>query len=177
MFIILLCYLLTFVPHFVSSFKGISFGIYLRRIRVCGTPDDRSQDHHQESYDFQNILQNIQMNDASVVEDFVYDSEMPENIKLALKEVEKDLPSELEVRLNIMGFTPFTVAGFILAGFMLLLNSIFGAGWGARLFDENLTSTSIIQEGVEQSYYGVGKVGEEKKITTIRLNQPENLMR
>ena len=39
------------------------------------------------------------------------------------RDIRDNAPSELEVRLNLLGVTPWTVAGFILAGVIITLNN------------------------------------------------------
>lgn len=55
-------------------------------------------------------------------------------IKERIKENE---PSDLEIRMRIMGFTPLTVAGFILAGILIYCNLTLGTGWASTLLGLN----------------------------------------
>ena len=55
-------------------------------------------------------------------------------IKERIKENE---PSDLEIRMRIMGITPLTIAGFILAGILIYFNLTLGTGWASNLFGLN----------------------------------------
>jgi len=55
-------------------------------------------------------------------------------IKERIKENE---PSDLEIRMRIMGITPLTIAGFILAGILIYFNLTLGTGWASKLFGLN----------------------------------------
>lgn len=57
--------------------------------------------------------------------------------------VREQQPSDWQVRLDILGFTPLTIAGFVLAGAILSCNSILGNGWASRLlgWEDGWTST------------------------------------
>ncbi len=59
------------------------------------------------------------------------------------KELVENAPSELEVRLNLLGFTPWTIGGFVLAGVIISLNNVLGYGWASELL--GLDSTVPIQ--------------------------------
>ena len=88
--------------------------------------------------------------------------------KDVLDQVEENMPSDLEIRLNLIGFTPFTIAGFGIALFVMLMNSILGAGWLADLLGMNMLQNKEISPA--QNNYN-------NQIQTIRLNKPENLLR
>lgn len=68
-------------------------------------------------------------------------------IKDKIKESE---PSDFEIRMRIMGFTPFTYAGFLLAGILIFLNSTLGTGWASRMLNLDDGSRSS-QQQYEQS--------------------------
>jgi len=57
--------------------------------------------------------------------------------ELIVKLIKLAGPSELEKRLQILGFTPITYAGFALAAVLISLNSILGAGWLGDKFGMN----------------------------------------
>ena len=59
------------------------------------------------------------------------------------RDIRDNAPSELEVRLNLLGVTPWTVAGFILAGVIITLNNVLGYGWASELL--GLDSTVPLQ--------------------------------
>ena len=77
----------------------------------------------------------------------------------------ENAPSDIQVRLQLMGFTPLTYIGFALAGVILSLNSILGTGWaGDLVFGENLQTIS------EQTSDGFG-------YKVLKLNSKENLLK
>ena len=57
--------------------------------------------------------------------------------------LEREGPSDLEKRLRMMGFTPFTYAGFALAAVLISLNTILGTGWLGDIFGMNEDTTVI----------------------------------
>jgi hypothetical protein len=98
------------------------------------------------------------INDKSLEEllDSVSDlpqDQVPQDISDAINNKIKDKikesqPSDFEIRMRIMGFTPLTYAGFILAGILIFLNSTLGTGWASRLL--NLDDGSSYQQQYEQ---------------------------
>ena len=68
--------------------------------------------------------------------------------------IEREGPSELEKRLRMMGFTPFTYAGFALAAVLISLNTILGTGWLGDLLgmneDFSTTTTTTMRSTEEQ---------------------------
>jgi len=80
-----------------------------------------------------------------------YDSETLESLFLRVEEVGLDRipdalrdsinkkiadngPSDFEMKMNIMGITPFTVIGFAIGFVIIILNSTLGNGWATNLF-------------------------------------------
>jgi len=59
-------------------------------------------------------------------------------------------PSEADIRLEMMGITPLTKAGFALAGVILTLNFVLGTGWAADLFAGDAGTTQHQQEEKQQ---------------------------
>ena len=51
-----------------------------------------------------------------------------------LDNLSNNKPSDLEIRMNIMGINSWTIAGYCLAGTIILLNYTLGYGWASRLF-------------------------------------------
>ena len=49
-------------------------------------------------------------------------------------EIARNAPSELEMRLEVLGVTAWTKAGFALALVILALNAVLGGGWASDLF-------------------------------------------
>lgn len=61
-------------------------------------------------------------------------SAVPERLRAAIAErIRAEGPSDLEMRMNILGITPLTIAGFGLAAVILTLNAVLGGGWAANL--------------------------------------------
>ena len=58
--------------------------------------------------------------------------------------VKRNAPSNFQVRLNLLGFTPLTIAGFGVAFVLLTLNAVLGNGWAANLLGLNSDSYSTI---------------------------------
>lgn len=77
-----------------------------------------------------------------------------------------DVPSDLQIRLDLMGFNFFTYAGFALAILLLGANTLLGTGWASRLigFDENL----IVSRDLDRTV---------PTWDVKRLNKPENLLK
>lgn len=101
-----------------------------------------SQEHKQQ---FQ-LSDDDNINDLSV-----------EEKEQILSVLERDGPSELEKRLRMMGFTPFTYAGFALAAVIISLNTLLGTGWLGDLLgmNEDATSSNIERTTEEQSLFQI----------------------
>ena len=78
------------------------------------------------------------------------------------KELMENAPSDLEVRMNLLGFTPWTIGGFVLAGIIISLNNVLGYGWASELL--GLDSTVPIQITTD------GKVGSLRADGSINGN-------
>ena len=64
----------------------------------------------------------------------VGDGQLDEQTKREIIEKLNDnMPSDLEIRMKIMGFNKFNLTGFAIAGVILLLNNILGNGWASDL--------------------------------------------
>jgi len=61
------------------------------------------------------------------------DNDQPDLLEAIEKSVRDQQPPDWKVRLDIMGFTPLTIAGFVLAAAILTCNSALGTGWASRL--------------------------------------------
>jgi hypothetical protein len=57
-----------------------------------------------------------------------FSREMDEMMK---NELQENAPSDLQVRMNLMGFTPVTIVGYAVAGILICLNYFFGYGWAS----------------------------------------------
>ena len=93
------------------------------------------------THDEQDILKDIDVDNMEAESC----CELPEDIK---KRIIESSPSDTKMRLEMMGFTPFTKAGFVLGGVILTLNGILGTGWASDLFSNERSggSTSAPQE-------------------------------
>ena len=64
--------------------------------------------------------------------------ENSENESLMREQIEqrirKETPSDLEMRMMVLGINSWTIAGFVLAAALIALNTSLGTGWAGRLF-------------------------------------------
>ena len=68
--------------------------------------------------------------------------------------MKSERPPEWKIRLDIMGFTPLTYAGFGVAFILLFLNTALGSGWASRSLgwdDTGFTIESISENRDERS--------------------------
>jgi hypothetical protein len=93
----------------------------------------------------------------------------------------RSAPSDNEVRMQMLGITPLTKAGFILAAFLIFCNTLLGYGWLGNLI------------GLDDSYSNRGKASnfesnvglslpassnsQRIEIPTLRLDAQENLLK
>lgn len=52
-------------------------------------------------------------------------------------EIRENSPSDIQIRLGLMGFTPLTYAGYFLAAAIIFLNNILGNGWAGDMIGLN----------------------------------------
>lgn len=57
--------------------------------------------------------------------------------------IQQNAPNNMKIKLDLLGFTPLTIAGFILAGVIILLNNILGNGWASDLLKLNNDQINI----------------------------------
>lgn len=84
------------------------------------------------------------------------------------KEIIKNAPSDVEMRMKVLGFTPLTVAGFALSAVLICCNILLGTGWaGDLIFGPEQTeppnrlssapvAPSSVLSGDERTVIGVG---------------------
>lgn len=60
------------------------------------------------------------------------------------KKIMDNGPSDIEMKLNIMGITPLTLTGFTIAFIIILFNNIFGNGWATKLFNSSEFDDQVI---------------------------------
>ena len=97
------------------------------------------------------------------LDDLFKDVEDVENLNDASSDIKNQIeqklgelsPSDMEVRLNIMGFTPLTYIGFAVAFVLVFLNTVLGTGWASDLFDSNpsMTTTPVDFENPDSFIY------------------------
>ena len=96
---------------------------------------------------------------------------IPQNIA---DQVKSNMPTEWEMKMNLLGITPFTIAGFVLAGIILSLNAILGTGWAGELFQNFFPLNGVSEPNISQTE--VTEVNNINSIRTIKLNNFENLL-
>ena len=82
------------------------------------------------------------------------------------RKLQSDQPPDWMIRLNLLGFTPFTYGGFLLAFIIIILNNTLGTGWASRLMgiaDIDNSPISIQTEGLVNS-------GRFRNLPPIDLN-------
>jgi hypothetical protein len=65
-------------------------------------------------------------------------SDLPEDVR---NSIQNEQPSDIDVRMSLMGVTPFTAAGFGLAFTVFILNNMLGTGWASNLLMKNSDET------------------------------------
>ena len=76
--------------------------------------------------------------------------EMDLDDEIMLNEVlRENAPSELQVRMNLMGVTPLTIAGFALAFVIIILNNALGYGWASELLGLDPSGEIAIESEIE----------------------------
>lgn len=108
---------------------GLNFRNYMRVLyarksfELHVTNDVNSENDEGQSYKDDEFLQ-IKCDDVNMD---------PEIEKKIIQTLQENMPSELEVRMNLMGINSFTIAGYCLAAFIMVMNYILGYGWAADL--------------------------------------------
>lgn len=109
------------------------------------------------------------------VKDFNPD-EVPIEIQDAiLSKINENKPSDIEIRMQILGINPITKAGFLVACVMITLNTLFGSGWASELLGWNVESSNVQQ--IQNSPLRSSGNVKASEIRTFRLNYPENILR
>ena len=109
--------------------------------------------------------------------------DVPEDIQNAIRDrISENAPSDWKIRLNLMGFNPLTIAGYLLAAVILTCNNVLGAGWAGEMLGMNevvVSDRTMVpqprigsNERFSNSYDGVIRT----EIQTIELNNKENLL-
>ena len=77
-------------------------------------------------------------NDYTPSESIVSKGDIPDDVRdMILEEMEANAPSELQIRLKLMGFNTLTYFGFALAGLIISLNIVLGQGWASDILGLN----------------------------------------
>lgn len=108
---------------------------------------------------------------------------VPQEMQDAIRDkISQNAPADWKIRLNLMGFNPLTIAGYILAAVIITCNNVFGAGWAGDALGMNdvviSDRTQIPQsrmssnERFSNSYDGVVRT----EVQTIELNSRENIL-
>lgn len=148
----------------IASFLIINFTFSIRVCRYKNVPNSfvghnrlycgQGENSDSSSLDkeiSQERKQQFQFSDDDNIND-LSDEEKEQILSL----LEREGPSELEKRLRMMGFTPFTYAGFALAAVILSLNTLLGTGWLGDLLGMNEdTTASITSTGEEQPLFQI----------------------
>ena len=69
------------------------------------------------------------------------DGDIPSSVR---KKIIEAAPSDIDMKMEVMGFTPLTKAGFALAGVILVLNTVLGTGWASDIFFRNAEQTERV---------------------------------
>ena len=99
----------------------------------------------------------------------------PDVREAILNKIEESKPSELEIRMNILGFTPLTVVGFGIAAVMISLNTVLGSGWAADLLGIQTGPTITVDSNSNSRPSKLDNTANS--VMTVQLNRPENLLR
>ena len=98
------------------------------------------------------------------------DIEMEEMMRV----VNKNAPTDFEMRIQTLGITPLTVAGYALAAVLILCNTIFGYGWASSLLgidNENGSGLGVTIDSFESSRtYNNPSVGSESIEGVSKVN-------
>lgn len=161
-----------------NSFQTVSIA---NSLHLC-SKDDRDisnpqQTKQREASAIDPILQSIRERSGEDNELEVDETQtIPDEI---MKYVENNRPSNWEVTRDIMGITPWTIAGFALSALLLTANSIFGNGWLGDLLS---LDTSIISNNQQnelspeakqyfQDLFNTDDVDEEIRKTVDKIKQ------
>ena len=119
--------------------------LYCQNYEKYGNNNDNNDNNNEDSIKNDSIerLQNLLGGDIDINDSNLDIDDFPEEIRSAIEEIK---PSDIEVRLNLMGFNPLTYAGFLLAAILLFLNNVLGTGWAGDLLSKNLHNSNKTQK-------------------------------
>lgn len=109
--------------------------------------------------------------------------DVPQEMQDAIRDkIAENAPADWKIRLNLMGFNPLTIAGYMLAAVLITCNSVFGAGWAGDLLGMNEVvisdRTQVPQprmgsnEKFSNSYDGIIRT----EVQTFELNGRDNML-
>ena len=109
--------------------------------------------------------------------------DVPQEMQDAIRDkIAENAPADWKIRLNLMGFNPLTIAGYMLAAVLITCNSVFGAGWAGDLLGMNEVvisdRTQVPQprmgsnEKYSNSYDGIIRT----EVQTFELNGRDNML-
>lgn len=109
--------------------------------------------------------------------------DVPQEMQDAIRDkIAENAPADWKIRLNLMGFNPVTIAGFMLAAVLITCNSVFGAGWAGDLLGMNevvisdRTQVPLPRMGSNErfsnSYDGIIRT----EVQTFELNGRDNIL-
>ncbi len=94
-----------------------------------------------------------------------------DEVKMLIDERAKaEAPSELEVRMQILGINKFTIAGFALAAFLIIMNTIFGNGWLGDLVGYNKPIPTLAEVNSVNNPVNQAKIQELRGKSTANYN-------
>ena len=102
------------------------------------------------------------------------DNEMSDELK---QQIEEMRPSDMDMRLQMMGFNPLTYFGFALAGIIIFLNITLGYGWSGDLLAGSKIDNKRIQRDDQSEnlnkmsefnpYFPIDKLNNQQKYIII----------
>ena len=82
----------------------------------------------------------------------IKEDQVPQDIMNEINiRIKEGAPNEFEIRMQMMGITPLTKAGFALAGILITLNTILGSGWLGDIFGMNNENSLVIVRDNDQN--------------------------
>ena len=163
-----LIYLLLWSCGFSVAYIGFKTGMHgsLRMPHLC----DKKEESKEKTKELEKLFEKvIDMGPGNMTK------EMENEL---ISKMEEFGPSELEIRMQIMGLNSWTLSGLAFACVLLLLNSILGSGWAGDLLGLEMNPGIVIDRNqgdvrMRDSNFDNDKVS----IQTIKLNLPENLLK
>ena len=109
--------------------------------------------------------------------------DVPEDIQNAIQsKIAENAPADWKIRLNMMGFNPLTIAGYLLAAVIITCNNVFGAGWAGDMLGMNEVIVSDRTQTLQPRINSNGKFSNSydgiirTEVQTFELNNKENLL-